>query len=40
LLCFGPEAHHELLRESDSVRDRALAAIDEFFDRAVGGAST
>jgi len=29
-LWFGPEAAHEILREADPVRDRALAAIDEF----------
>jgi lysophospholipase len=33
LLRFGPEARHELLREGDVVRSRALAAIDEFLDR-------
>jgi lysophospholipase len=27
---FGPEAAHELLREVDQVRDRALAEIDDF----------
>lgn len=31
---FGDEARHEILRESDEVRDRALAAIDEFLSRA------
>jgi lysophospholipase len=30
---FGPEARHELLRESDPVRDKALAMIDRFLDR-------
>jgi lysophospholipase len=35
LVVFGAEAYHELLREADAVRDRALAAIDEFLDRAV-----
>ena len=30
---FGPEAYHELLRECDPVRDRALGAIDDFLDR-------
>jgi len=30
---FGPEAHHEVLRETDPVRERALAAIDDFLDR-------
>lgn len=34
LLMFGPEARHEILRETDAVRDRALATIDEFLDRA------
>jgi lysophospholipase len=33
LLLFGPESRHELLREVDPVRQRALAAIDEFLDR-------
>jgi lysophospholipase len=33
LVSFGPEAHHEILREVDPVRDKALAAIDEFLDR-------
>ncbi|GAD49433.1 putative lipase [Caenibius tardaugens NBRC 16725] len=32
-LLFGPEARHEILRETDSVRDRALRAIDGFLDR-------
>lgn len=31
---FGPEAAHELLREADPVRLRALAAIDSFLDGA------
>ncbi|WP_230481323.1 alpha/beta fold hydrolase [Sphingomonas sp. Leaf21] len=31
---FGPEAAHELLREVDPVRLRALAAIDDFLARA------
>lgn len=35
LLRLGPEAHHEVLREDDAVRDRVLAAIDEFLDRRV-----
>ncbi len=34
LVHFGEEARHEILREHDGVRDRALAAIDEFLDRA------
>jgi lysophospholipase len=33
LLVFGPEARHEILREVDPVRDRALTAIDQFLDR-------
>jgi lysophospholipase len=33
LVVFGPESHHEVLREVDPVRDRALAAIDEFLSR-------
>lgn len=33
LLAFGKEAHHEILREVDEVRDRAMSAIDEFLDR-------
>lgn len=33
LLNFGTEARHEILREEDSVRDRALAFIDGFLDR-------
>ncbi|MEL6529200.1 MAG: alpha/beta hydrolase [Pseudomonadota bacterium] len=30
---FGEEAHHEILREVDAVRDRAMDAIAEFLDR-------
>jgi lysophospholipase len=33
LLAFGKEARHEILREVDSVRDRAIAAIAQFLDR-------
>jgi len=33
LLCFGKEARHEILREKDGVRDRAIAAIDSFLER-------
>ena len=33
LLLFGKEAAHELLRESDGVRDRVLDAISKFLDR-------
>lgn len=33
LLRFGGEARHELLREVDAIRDRALSGIDEFLDR-------
>lgn len=40
LITFGAEARHEILREADPVRDRAIAAIDAFLDeRAPGGAS-
>jgi len=35
VLWFGPEAAHEILREVDPVRDRALAAIDRFLESAV-----
>ena len=33
LLHFGLEAHHEILREADPVRNRALAACDAFLAR-------
>lgn len=33
LVSFGKEAQHEILRETDAVRERAKAAIDEFLDR-------
>ncbi len=33
LVRFGDGARHELLREQDRFRDRALAAIDDFVDR-------
>lgn len=33
LLRFGSEARHEILREEDGVRGRALVAIDAFLDR-------
>ena len=33
LVAFGKEAHHEILREVDAVRDRAMDAITEFLDR-------
>lgn len=32
---FGPEAAHEILREVDAVRERALEAIDRFLESAV-----
>ncbi|MGE3693587.1 MAG: alpha/beta hydrolase, partial [Novosphingobium sp.] len=32
LVRFGKETAHEILRETDPVRDRALAAIDSFLD--------
>lgn len=35
-LIFGEEARHEILREEDGVRNRALAAIDDFLTRRVG----
>lgn len=34
LVRFGAESAHEILREADPVRDRALAAIGKFLDRA------
>nr|WP_235829407.1 alpha/beta hydrolase [Croceicoccus estronivorus] len=37
MLCFGKEARHEILREADPVRDRALTAIDGFLDRVAPG---
>jgi len=33
VVTFGPEAAHEILREIDPVRERMLAAIDDFLDR-------
>jgi lysophospholipase len=33
LVVFGAEARHELLREHDAVRDKALEALDHFLDR-------
>ncbi|WP_271077076.1 alpha/beta fold hydrolase [Aurantiacibacter sp. MUD61] len=36
-LIFGSEARHEILREEDAVRDRALAAIDGFLERKLTG---
>jgi len=35
ILWFGVEAGHEILREVDPVRERALSAIDAFLDRTV-----
>jgi lysophospholipase len=35
MIAFGEEAHHEILREEDAVRDRAMAAVAEFLDRVV-----
>lgn len=32
-VAFGKEAHHEILREVDPVRDRAMAEIGDFLDR-------
>ncbi|WP_176499913.1 alpha/beta fold hydrolase [Sphingomonas sp. HMP9] len=34
---FGPESAHEILREADGVRNRALSAIDSFLDACGGG---
>ncbi len=36
LVRFGKEAHHEILREADPVRGRALAAADAFLARIAG----
>jgi lysophospholipase len=33
MVAFGPEAHHEILREVDAVRDRAMAAVADFLSR-------
>ena len=33
LVRFGSESAHEILREADPVRDRALDAIDDFLAR-------
>lgn len=35
-LIFGEESRHEVLREEDGVRDRALAAIDAFLEHRLG----
>lgn len=37
LVRFGEEAHHEILREEDGVRDRALAACDALLRRIATG---
>ncbi|MDD3797861.1 MAG: alpha/beta hydrolase [Novosphingobium sp.] len=34
---FGKEARHEILREADPVRNRALEAVDAFLDRIAAG---
>ena len=39
-LFFGPEARHEILREVDPVRNRALHAIDAFLDRVAPAAES
>ena len=39
LLMFGPEARHEILREADPVRLKAIGAIDEFLDRVAPAAN-
>jgi lysophospholipase len=33
MVAFGAEAHHEILREVDAVRDRAMAAVADFLGR-------
>ena len=33
LICFGSDVRHEILREVDGVRDKALEQIDDFLDR-------
>ncbi len=33
MVAFGAEAHHEILREVDAVRARAMAAVADFLDR-------
>lgn len=38
LMTWGREARHELLREADPVRDKVMAAIDDFLDRMAPGA--
>jgi lysophospholipase len=40
LVAFGPEARHEILREVDPVRTRALDAIAEFLDRVAPATSS
>jgi len=35
LVRFGGESRHEILREADPVREKALGAIDDFLDRTV-----
>ena len=40
LVRFGDEAAHEILRESDPVRDKALRRIDDFLDRVLRDASS
>lgn len=37
LVHFGQEAHHEILREGDAVRNRALTACDAFLERIAAG---
>jgi lysophospholipase len=32
LVTFGKEAHHEILREVDEVRDKTMRAIADFLD--------
>lgn len=40
LVVFGEECAHELLREVDAVRDRAIAEIDGFLEQTVGAELT
>lgn len=40
LLRFGKEARHEILREADPVRARAISGIDDFLDRIAAGGAT
>ena len=39
MLAFGDEARHEILREVDAVRDKAMQGVADFLDRVVPAAS-